>query len=110
MPDSKKEQTMSQEPEVVKSIGFMLDVKCFFHSGDEIEGGKKFIKIEQDLDGIAVQHEGTGCMCGNFPPIFIEWYDGKPRILIWADINEEDPTHVIDMSGALESNRKEQNV
>jgi hypothetical protein len=69
----------------------------------------KFINIEFPIDamGVSVQHEGTGCQCGDFPPIFIEWYDGKPRIIIWADINEEEPTHIIDMSGALETNRKD---
>jgi len=83
-------------------------VKYSFKNGDEIKGGVSSINVEIDVDGITVQHEGTGCLCGDFPPIFIEWYDGKPRIIIWADINEEEPTHIIDMSGALESNRKEE--
>lgn len=65
------------------------------------------IAVNIDIDGITVQPEGTACKCGDFPPIFIEFYDGKPRILIWADINEEDPTHVIDLSLALESNRED---
>ena len=67
---------------------------------------KNDINIEIDVDGITVQHEGTACQCGDFPPIFVEWYNGKPRIIIWADINEEEPTHIIDMSLALETNRK----
>jgi hypothetical protein len=82
-------------------------------TGDEPEAvfahleSYKWIKAQTGTDGITIQHEGTGCQCGDFPPIFIEWYDGKPRIIIWADINEEEPTHIIDMSGALESNRRE---
>jgi hypothetical protein len=31
----------------------------------------------------------------------------KPGLLVWADINQEDPTHVIDFSGALNSNYKQ---
>jgi hypothetical protein len=27
------------------------------------------------------------------------------RLVIWADINQQDPTHIIDLSGALESKR-----
>lgn len=72
---------------------------------EEVFGPYQWIKAQTDVDGITVQHEGTGCQCGDFPPIFIEWYDGKPRIIIWADINEEEPTHIIDMSGALEKHR-----
>jgi hypothetical protein len=26
--------------------------------------------------------------------------------VVWADINQEDPTHIIDLEGARESNRK----
>ena len=56
-----------------------------------------------------IRHVGTGCYDGDYAPIVIEWYDGAPRILIWSDINDQDPTHVIDMRNALESNRKEYN-
>jgi hypothetical protein len=56
-------------------------------------------------DGIEIRYTGTSCYDGDYAPIFIEWYDGVPRIIIWADINDQDPTHVIDMSKALESNR-----
>jgi hypothetical protein len=78
----------------------------YYSRGDEVGEAKLVsIRCESGNDGVTVQHEGTACQCGDFPPIFIEWYDGKPRVLIWADINDEEPTHIIDMSGALESNR-----
>lgn len=41
-------------------------------------------------------------------PIYIEYYAGALRLLVFADINQESPTHVIDLSGALESARKEE--
>jgi hypothetical protein len=80
----------------------------YFTRGDEpsTEDSKLVsIRCESGTDGITVQHEGTGCKDGDYAPIFIEWYDGKPRIIIWADINQEDPTHIIDLSEALETNR-----
>jgi len=43
--------------------------------------------------------------CHGFP-IMLDFYDGKPRLLVWADINSEDPTHKIDLEGALESKRR----
>jgi hypothetical protein len=37
--------------------------------------------------------------------IALELYEGKPMLRVWADINQEDPTHNIDLSGALETKR-----
>jgi hypothetical protein len=68
---------------------------------------KSEISAKVVYDGVVVQHAGTGCYDEYYSPIVIEWYDGVPRIIIWADINDPDPTHVIDMSKALESNRHE---
>ena len=70
-----------------------------------LEGSKSEISVEVISEGIASRHVGTGCNDGDYPPIIIEWWDGVPRIVIWGDINDQDPTHVIDMSEALESNR-----
>jgi hypothetical protein len=65
------------------------------------------ISVEVIPEGVAIRHAGTGCNDGDYPPIIIEWWDGVPRIVIWGDINDQDPTHIIDMSKALESNRHE---
>jgi len=69
------------------------------------ENSRPEITAKLSRDGIEIRHTGTSCYDGDYAPIFIEWYDGVPRIVIWADINDQDPTHVIDMSKALESNR-----
>lgn len=53
--------------------------------------------------------KGTG-LCGSVgddSPIYLEYYEGKWWLRVWADINQEDPTHSIDMSGALHSARRE---
>jgi hypothetical protein len=43
---------------------------------------------------------------GHGLPVKIEWYDGDLWVLVWSDINNQDPTHKISLSGALESKRK----
>ena len=40
-------------------------------------------------------------------PVLIEVWDGKLRVIVFGDINEEDPTHVIELEAARESNRKD---
>ena len=51
--------------------------------------------------------KGVG-LCGSIgddSAIYLEHYQGKWVLRVWADINQEDPTHVIDMSGALHTAR-----
>lgn len=43
----------------------------------------------------------------NEPVIFIEFEDDKPVMYIWADINQEEPTHRISLEHALEGIREE---
>lgn len=45
--------------------------------------------------------EGHGC------PVFLELHRGRLRIVVSADIEQEDPTHVIDLEGARESRQIE---
>jgi hypothetical protein len=53
--------------------------------------------------------EGMGTCCTpDDSPIYLEYFDGKWWLRVWSDINKQDPTHSIDMSGALESVRKEE--
>lgn len=42
---------------------------------------------------------------GHGSPIYIELYEGRLRVLAWADITQEDPTHILGMEGARESRR-----
>jgi hypothetical protein len=39
--------------------------------------------------------------------IRVEIRDGKPTLLVWSDISQEEPTHIISLVHALESNREE---
>jgi hypothetical protein len=71
------------------------------------------IAVTQDTNDdpyVLVQPEGTGTMGDqNGSPVMVEVYNGKPRVIIWADINQEDPTHIIELSQSLESNRSLEN-
>ncbi len=46
-----------------------------------------------------------GSTAGHGCPVMIEHYDGVLRLLVWGDINQQDPTHIIDLEGALEAKR-----
>ena len=63
------------------------------------------ISTEQGNLALIIHPEGMGTWDGPYAPVLLERHEGKPRLVIWADINEQDPTHIIDLSGALESNR-----
>jgi len=43
--------------------------------------------------------------CGH--PVVIEFYKGELRLLVWSDINSEDPTHTISLEGAREDARED---
>ena len=66
------------------------------------------VKNEND-DGIAISLKGysTKTSVDGFDDavIFLELHDGKPILYVWSDINSEDPTHIIDLSGAHTSLR-----
>jgi hypothetical protein len=58
--------------------------------------------------GIEVAVEGYGDATtrnGFGAPIFIELQDKVLMVHLWADINQEDPTHSVCMEGALEDKR-----
>ena len=53
--------------------------------------------------------------CGNQhihggAPVAIEIEDGKVTLIVFGDINSAVPTHEIDISGALEKNRKRNEI
>lgn len=71
-----------------------------------VEGqGETRCQLALGRDGLTIHPEETGIYEGDFAPILLEFYERKVRLVVWGDINNEDPTHAIDLSGALESNR-----
>ncbi len=68
-------------------------------------------RISIDTQGIVLGFNGYGDCCsaeGHGTPVLIENREGILYVVVWADINREDPTHNISMADAKESNRKEQ--
>jgi len=88
----------------------MADTEYLFHLRDEADG-KPGPAGKIKLDGwcLSIQIEGYG-ECTAEPeeayPIVLEFYEGKLQLLVWKDVNDEEPTK-IDMQGALESLHKE---
>lgn len=68
------------------------------------------VRLEPSERGIDVYFEGYGTadmQDGYGAPMWIELSQGHPRVLLWGDINEEDPTHDISLARARESLRQE---
>jgi hypothetical protein len=63
---------------------------------------------DKNDEGVYIRPHGTGdhaTDAGHGWPVLVETYNGRPQVVIWSDINNDEPTHVIDLSGALESSR-----
>lgn len=61
------------------------------------------VEVRDFPDALTIHIDGLGLcpMDDDFGQvIYLEINKGKPRLLVWADINQENPTHVIDLSGA----------
>lgn len=69
---------------------------------------KVSVSVEMDNLAMAIKAEGYGNAAtedGDGVPAILEVYNGSLRLIVWADINQEDPTHVIDLEGAREDAR-----
>ena len=58
--------------------------------------------------GAAIHLEGYRDSCSddtNGTPVYIEIWDGNARVLVYSNINEEEPTHIISLAGAKIENR-----
>jgi len=76
--------------------------------GEGRENEKLTAIVELTSNSICVGAEGfgeCGAANGHGRPVIIELYDGVFRLLVWSDINSEDPTHTIELTGAKEEAR-----
>ncbi len=64
-----------------------------------IDCGESGINIRPKQYGDFGSHDGIGA------PIYLELYEGELRLIVWSDINQQEPTHVISLEGAKESLR-----
>lgn len=76
----------------------------------DVEGSKSDLSVKVEGNGLAllIRPKGHGDCCsadGHGSPILMENRGGKPFLIVWADINSEDPTHIIDLSKSAETER-----
>ena len=66
------------------------------------------VKVVSQNGALFLRPDGTGDLCsqGFGFPVMLEYYEKSIRLVVWSDINQEDPTHIIPLEGALESARK----
>lgn len=64
------------------------------------------IEIENGVVSIFLEGYGNAAMTpGHGPILILHAMAEKPTVQVWANINDENPTHIIDMLGAHEGNR-----
>lgn len=70
---------------------------------------KRELSVERESYGISVNIPGYGTpemMPGAGPVVLVEFRNGVPFVLVWADITIEEPTHVVSLAGASEKLRE----
>lgn len=51
--------------------------------------------------GLSIHPAGTGtCDGDDYAPIFLERHNGEIRLIVWGDINDSEPSHIITLQGA----------
>jgi hypothetical protein len=75
---------------------------------DNPDGGNSVgIKLLRGSYGVLVKLDGFSDLRSNDGEVvLIENREGNPHVIVWGDINSEDPTHVINLAGANKSRRK----
>jgi hypothetical protein len=68
------------------------------------------VEVAEERGGLAIYPSGYGCFpCadGTAGPILLELHEGRLRLIVWDDINHEDPSHIIDLEAAREDRRRQ---
>lgn len=89
----------------------MLEVGGMLEDGSDDNNGMLSVNLHHDGQRLFVSIAGYGDSCsddGSGMPVMFELYKGELRLVVWADINKQAPTHVINMEGALESTREKE--
>lgn len=77
--------------------------------GDPKQTGSLKVRVAATCSAISIFPEGYGdfgSADGHGSPVFLELYEGRLRLIVFSDINEQDPT-IIDLDGAREDRRIE---
>jgi hypothetical protein len=76
--------------------------------GDAKSRARYTVEIENEGTGLSLYLPGFGTRDmepGAGPVIFLEFENGEPILLVWADITTEEPTHKISLKRAAEELR-----
>lgn len=63
--------------------------------------------IEAAGHGVCNMDDSSELGKGHRPVVALEIWDGELRVIVWSDINEEDPTHIIPLTDAQTNKRQE---
>ena len=66
------------------------------------------VKVVIENGNLFIYPEGYGDCCsenGNGCPVMLEVWEGKLRLIVWSDINNDDPEEIISLEGAKEELR-----
>jgi len=68
--------------------------------------GVTSITVTPEHCGLVIQPEGTGVAeMENCGPVYVEFYDGLPRVIVWPHINDGNDVQIVELAGALEACR-----
>ena len=66
----------------------------------KVENGHTSVYLCPQGYGDGCSEDGFGC------PVMLEIWEGELRLVVWGDINQQDPTHIISLEGAAENKRE----
>lgn len=66
-----------------------------------------FITITPHSIGIGFDGHGVCNMEPDTELVMVEQTDFKPRVIVWSEINNEEASHIIELDGAKQTNRKD---
>lgn len=73
--------------------------------------GVTLISVIPEACGLVIQPEGTGVAeMENCGPVYVEFYDGLPRVVVWPHINDGNDVQIVELAGALEACRNPEPV
>lgn len=75
---------------------------------DPVHGSKQEIKVCLSPLGVSLSFSGYGSAEKVTAPVFITHQRGEVLVYVRADINRKEPTHVISLGRARETNRRQQ--
>lgn len=77
---------------------------------DAYDGPRQSVTAEFENAGVAILLPGYSDIYTlpeyDSPVVLVEYRDGVPFVVVWADINQEEPTHQISLAGAAKSAAK----